>query len=182
MTSSEQPATDPSTNPATEPADQLGAETEQSSQISVSAQERAAATELLALYAEAIDAGDFEGVADLLSDAELFDDSGNLIAQSRSEILALYTAMTLKHADGTPMTAHVITNVIVDTAGPNKLQMRSRFTVFQATDSLPLQVVVVGRYVDTLTLKDGTWRFTTRVMMPQAWGDVTQHLSFDPRR
>jgi len=177
MTSRKKPASQTASQPAKE-SNRAGTEL---SPNSVSAQDRAAAAELLARYAEAIDAGDFEGVADLLSDAELLDDSGNLVAGSRAEILGLYSAMTLRHADGTPLTSHVITNVIVESAGPDKLQMRSRFTVFQATDSLPLQAVVVGRYVDTLTRKNGEWRFTTRVMAPQAWGDVSQHLSFDPR-
>lgn len=147
----------------------------------VSAEDKAEAAELLARYAEFIDAGDFEGLAELLADAELLDESGNRVAKGKAEMLALYSAMTLRHADGTPLTAHVITNVIVESAGPDELQMRSRFTVFQATDSLPLQPVVIGRYVDTLRQIDGSLRFTSRVMMPQAWGDVTQHLSFDPR-
>jgi hypothetical protein len=147
----------------------------------VSAEDRAAATELLARYAEGIDAGDFDGVAELLSDAELLDSSGNRIAQGKEEIHALYSALTLRHEDGTPCTAHVITNVIVESSGPDELKMRSRFTVFQATESLPLQAVVVGRYEDTLKRLDGEWRFATRVMIPQAWGDVSQHLSFDPR-
>ncbi|CAB4745592.1 unannotated protein [freshwater metagenome] len=155
--------------------------TEGATPATVSAEDRAAATELLARYGEAIDAGDFEGLAELLSDAELLDESGNRIAQGKAEILALYSAMTLRHADGTPLTAHVITTVIVESAGTDTLQMRSRFTVFQATDSLPLQAVVVGRYRDTLTRLQGEWRFTQRVMMPQAWGDVSEHLSFDPR-
>jgi 3-phenylpropionate/cinnamic acid dioxygenase small subunit len=150
-------------------------------QSRVSAEDKAEAAELLARYAEFIDAGDFEGLAELLADAELLDESGNRIAKGKAEMLALYSAMTLRHADGTPLTAHVITNVIVESAGPDEWQMRSRFTVFQATDSLPLQPVVVGRYVDTLRRIDGSLRFTARVMMPQAWGDVTQHLSFDPR-
>jgi 3-phenylpropionate/cinnamic acid dioxygenase small subunit len=143
--------------------------------------DRAEAAELLARYAEAIDAGDFDAVGDLLSDAVMEDGSGMRIASGRDEVVAIYAGTTLRHDDGTPLTAHVITNVIVDGIGPDELEMRSRFTVFQATPSLPLQPVVVGRYVDTVRRIDGTWRFTKRVMAPQAWGDVSQHLSFDPR-
>ena len=169
MTNSPLPSSEPDSTPRT-----IG-------QSRVSAEDKAEAAELLARYAEFIDDGDFEGLAELLAHAALLDESGNRIAQGREEILGLYNAMTLRHTDGTPLTAHVITNVIVESAGPDELQMRSRFTVFQATDSLPLQPVVVGRYVDTLRRIDGSLRFTARVMIPQAWGDVTQHLSFDPR-
>ena len=152
-----------------------------SNPMSVDPADRAAAAELLARYAEAIDAGDFDAVGDLFADAVVEDASGMRISSTRDEVVKIYEATTLRHDDGTPMTAHVITNVIVDAIGPDELQMRSRFTVFQATETLPLQPVVVGRYTDTVRRIDGGWRFVKRVMAPQAWGDVSQHLSFDPR-
>ena len=143
--------------------------------------DRALAVELLARYAEAIDAGDFAGVGALLGDAELQDADGHRIASGPDEIEALYTATTLRHGDGTPMTAHVITNAIVDAVGADELEVRSRFVVFQGTDSLALQPVVVGRYVDRVVRSGAGWRFLSRRMMPERWGDVSQHLSFDPR-
>lgn len=143
--------------------------------------DRALAVELLARYAEAIDAGDFTAVAAVLGDAELQDAEGNRIASGAAEIEALYAATTLRHADGTPMTAHVITNAIVDVVDADELEVRSRFVVFQATSTLPLQPVVVGRYVDRLGRDGNGWRFLTRRMIPERWGDVSEHLSFDPR-
>ena len=143
--------------------------------------DRAIAAELLARYAEAIDAGDFDAVGTLLSDATLVDESGREIASGAEAISALYLATTKRHADGTPLTAHVITNVIVEPVGPDEMELRSRFTVFQATPKLPLQPVVVGRYVDRVTRLGGQWRFTRRQMIPERWGHVGEHLSFDPR-
>lgn len=143
--------------------------------------DRAMAIELLARYAEAIDAGDFAAVGALLGDAELQDAEGNRIASGAAEIEALYAATTLRHDDGTPMTGHVITNAIVDAVGPGELEVRSRFVVFQATDTLPLQPVVIGRYVDRVERVGPAWRFRVRRMIPERWGDVSQHLSFDPR-
>lgn len=143
--------------------------------------DRALAVELLARYAEAIDAGDFAGVGRLLGDAELLDADGNRIAGGAAEIEALYVATTRRHDDGTPMTAHVITNTIVDRLGPDELEMRSRFVVFQGTATLALQPIVVGRYVDRLAREDGGWRFASRTMIPERWGDVGEHLTFDPR-
>ncbi len=147
------------------------------------AADRWAAAELLARYAEAIDAGDFAGLGALLGDAVLEDEHGHEIASGAGAVEALYTATTRRHADGTPMTAHVITNVIVDAVPgvDDELEVRSRFTVLQATDDLPLQPVVVGRYVDRVRLVDGAWRFVRRRMVPERWGDVAQHLTFDPR-
>lgn len=146
-----------------------------------SAHDRALAVELLARYAEAIDAGDFAGVGALLADAELLDEHGNRIAVGAEQIQALYEATTLRHDDGTPMTAHVITNTIVDVVGADELELRSRFVVFQGTDTLALQPVVVGRYVDRVARGGGGWRFVRRTMVPERWGDVSEHLSFDPR-
>lgn len=142
--------------------------------------DRAEMAELLARYAEAIDAGDFEAVGALLGDAELRDEHDHLIVAGAEAITALYAATTRRHEDGTPLTAHVITNVIVEGLGPDQAEMRSRFTVFQRTTSLPLQPVVVGRYVDRMERHDGAWRFARRRMVPQFWGDVSEHLTFDP--
>ncbi len=149
--------------------------------VDVEPGDRAIAVELLARYAEAIDAGDFEAVGSLLSEAMLVDEEGREIAVGRDVINALYSATTKRHADGTPLTAHVITNVIVERIGPNELELRSRFTVFQATPDLPLQAIVVGRYVDRVVRREGTWCFSQRQMIPERWGQIGEHLTFDPR-
>jgi hypothetical protein len=152
------------------------------SQQPVDAGDRLAAAELLARYAEAIDAGDFAGIGELLSDATLEDGDGNEIVSGAAAVEALYVATTLRHDDGTPRTAHVITNVIVERSADraDELEMRSRFTVFQGTDTRGLRPVVVGRYVDRVRRIDGRWRFVRRRMIPERWGDVSEHLTFDP--
>lgn len=164
-----------------DPAEDVGPTGTTGSSGRVDPHDRALAIELLARYGEAIDAGDFAAVGELLADAELQDADGGRIAAGRTEIEALYAATTLRHDDGTPMTSHVITNAIVDSVGPDELEVRSRFVVLQGTDSLPLQPVVVGRYVDRVVRDGDGWRFRTRRMIPERWGDVSQHLSFDPR-
>ncbi|MFN8052196.1 MAG: nuclear transport factor 2 family protein [Acidimicrobiales bacterium] len=148
--------------------------------MNVDPADRALAAELLARYAEHIDAGDFAAVGRLLADAVLEDAAGNRVAAGAEEIEALFVATTRRHADGTPLTAHVITNVIVEAVGVDELEMRSRFTVFQATPTFPLAPVVVGRYVDRVARRDGAWRFVRRRMIPERWGDVGEHLTFDP--
>ncbi len=144
--------------------------------------DRAEAAELLARYAEAIDAGDFAAVGALLGDAVVEDGEGNRIASGAAEVEALYVATTRRHADGTPRTAHVITNVIVEAVpdAPDELEMRSRFTVLQGTERLGLQPIVVGRYVDRVRRAGDGWRFARRRMIPERWGDVGDHLTFDP--
>lgn len=153
-----------------------------------SADHRWAAAELLARYAELMDAGDFAGVGVLLSDAEITDADGNVIATGAAQVQALYEATTRRFDDGTPHSAHVITNVIVEPVEPDspvdepaaELEVRSRFTVLQGTERLGLQPIVTGRYVDRLRLIDGEWRFVRRRMVPERWGDIADHLTFDP--
>ena len=155
---------------------------------SVDPSDRLEAAELLARYAEAMDAGDFVAVGALLADAVVQDSHGRAVAVGAEAVEALYAGTTRRHRDGTPGTAHVITNVIVERVKPDdgadqndELEMRSRFTVLQGTVRLGLQPIVVGRYVDRLRRVDGSWRFVNRRMIPERWGDVADHLTFDPR-
>ena len=74
-----------------------------------------------------------------------------------------------------------ITNAIVDRIDNDTVEMRSRFVVLQATERLALQPIAVGRYVDRVERRGGTWRIVKRQMLPQLWGDTSQHLTFDPR-
>lgn len=141
--------------------------------------DRAEAVEQLARYAELIDAGDFSGVGELLAHATIEDGDGRPIASGAEQIAELYRATTRRHGDGTPLTAHLVTNAIVD-AVEGGLEMRSRFLVLQATDLLALQPVVAGTYTDRMERIEGRWRFVRRRMDPRLWGDVSEHLSFDP--
>jgi hypothetical protein len=97
-----------------------------------------------------------------------------------ADIAALYVATTRRHADGTPLTAHVITNPIVEVAADRATaSVRSRFLVVQATPDLGLQPIVAGRYHDTFERVDGAWRFATRHMEPRLAGDLREHLLID---
>ncbi|MDN4175526.1 nuclear transport factor 2 family protein [Nocardioides sp. SOB77] len=127
---------------------------------------------LLYRYAELIDAGDLDGVAALFEHGSVMGQHGP------AAVRELYAATTRIHEPaGTPLTHHVVTNPIVEvdesagTAG-----CRSRFTVLQATDALPLQPVAAGRYVDTFTRVDGRWWFASRTMHLDLTGDLSQHL------
>jgi 3-phenylpropionate/cinnamic acid dioxygenase small subunit len=149
---------------------------------------RSEVEELLARYAELIDAGDFAGVGLLLGKAVITTEDGTVVARGRDEIRALYEQTTRRHADGTPRTQHVITNVIVEPlteagVSPARVVARSRFTVLQATESIPLQVIVAGRYRDVLEQTEGGgWVFVERCMCPDLLGKLGDHLLFDLAR
>lgn len=133
---------------------------------------------LVHAYAERIDDGDFEGVAELLAEAELRTEGLPGAVRGREAILELYRRTTRVHPEtGTPRTAHLVTNLVIEVdevAGTARA--RSHFAVLQATPSLPLQVVAAGRYRDRFVRGAEGWRFRERVIRLELVGDVREHL------
>lgn len=76
---------------------------------------------------------------------------------------------------GTPKTHHVTSNVRIRPDGPNRATGHSYFTIFQATDDLPLQCVVCGTYTDKYEKKEGVWGFVERRFDYRLIGDLTHH-------
>jgi hypothetical protein len=144
-----------------------------------------AVANLVHSYAERIDLGDFDGLADLLADATITSEGTDLDIRGRAAVLALYIDGTRRYEDtGTPKTKHVTTNLIIevdDSAGT--ATCRSYFTVLQAVrDSLPLQPIIAGRYHDRFVRNGdgaGGWRFDARHMIVDLVGDLSQHLLLD---
>ncbi len=135
---------------------------------------------LLYTYAERIDLGDLEGVADLFEHAVITTPGVEPGPGGRDAALETYRRSTRLYDDGTPKTKHVTTNVIieVDEAGQTATA-RSYFTVFQRLDDFPLQAIIAGRYHDRFERVDGHWCFTERMMLPELLGDLSRHLLFD---
>jgi hypothetical protein len=134
---------------------------------------------LLMTYAERVDAGRFAEAAAMFESATYrVDQRGRAQPQTYrgpAEV-GTYMARTKLFPDGTPRTKHVNTNVIID-IGASTATSRCYVTVMQQTDSLPLQPVAAGRYVDTFERVDGEWRFTDRLITGFLVGDVSQHKS-----
>jgi len=137
---------------------------------------REAIEALIVTYAERIDAGDLPGVAALFDGAVYRSAQGGAYHGSRA-VLEVLQQKVILHADGTPRTKHVTTNLVVeiDEAGASATA-RSYFTVLQATERLPLQPIVAGRYHDRFVRAAGTWRFADRLIFMDLVGDLSQHL------
>jgi hypothetical protein len=138
---------------------------------------------LIGRYAELIDGGDFDGVADLMSLATLGAVGETNGVRGRTEVARLFHETTLRHDDGTPRTKHVTTNLIVDVDDESgTATARSYFTVLQAVAGLPLQPIVAGRFHDRFERVAGTWRFAERRFAVDLVGDVSLHLAGDTLR
>jgi 3-phenylpropionate/cinnamic acid dioxygenase small subunit len=144
------------------------------------ADDKLAITELLYRYAELIDAGDFDGVGQLLARATFAgtrspQTSG---AEAITKLLAMTTRRYPEHGN-TPRTRHLVLNPIVDVED-GTASARSTFCVIQNTEMVPLQPIVVGRYFDTFAHDEQGWFFTERKVDVEMIGDVSAHLTLDP--
>jgi len=138
---------------------------------------------LLYTYAERIDAGDLEGVAELFTHGRIHGQENGppeTVFEGRDAVLGLYEMATRIYEDtGTPKTKHLTTNARIevdDDAGT--ATARTSYAVTQATDDLPLQLIITGHYQDTFHRVDGRWWFDTRVMFIDQTGDLSHHLKF----
>ncbi|KAA0111389.1 nuclear transport factor 2 family protein [Mycolicibacterium sp. P1-5] len=141
-----------------------------------------AITNLIYVYAELIDAGDLDAVADLFMHGRICGvENGppETVFDGRERVREMYEMATRLYEDGTPKTKHNTSNVqlhIDDEAGTAR--SRSYYCVTQATPDLPLQVIVTGHYHDTFHRVDGQWWFDSRTMFVDQVGDVSHHLKF----
>jgi ketosteroid isomerase-like protein len=136
---------------------------------------------LIYLYAERIDAGDLEGVAELFSEAEIISPVHNVTRKGYDEVLEMYRlSCRLYESTGTPLTKHLTTNVIIELDPDGQgAGARSYYTVIQATEGLPLQPIISGKYRDRFRKADGRWRFASREMHVDLLGDCSAHLLYD---
>jgi 3-phenylpropionate/cinnamic acid dioxygenase small subunit len=139
------------------------------------ADDKLAITELLYRYAELIDAGDFDGVGELLGKGTFMGVEGAVTIGN------LFAKTTRRYPEqgNTPRTRHLALNPIVDVDG-DTATARSTFYVVQQTETIALQPIVVGRYADTFVRGESGWYFTERIVDVQMIGDVSDHLMIDP--
>ena len=136
-----------------------------------------AITRLLYRYAELMDAGDFDGVAELLGRGSFMGVAG------AARIAKLFASTTRRFEDhgNTPRTRHLVLNPIVDVDG-DTASARSTFCVMQQTETVALQPIVVGRYADAFARDTDGWYFTERIVDVEMVGDTSEHLTIDPRQ
>src|SRR4051812_41651275 len=116
-------------------------------------------------YAECVDRADFATIGQIFEHAEMTTRGMDGAIVGADAVAGLYRHTNKVHPDGTTLTRHLTTNVILDIdEAADTATARSSFVVFQATPSVPLQPIIAGRYRDAFTRVDGEWRFTRREM------------------
>ena len=136
-------------------------------------------------YAEGIDQGDIETVAQLFMQGAIVLPDGNEI-RGYQEVLDAYTGMVMFYdADEklvpyqrnacTPRTRHVVTNVIFEFDNAvTSVDVRSYFTVYQTLDGKN-EVIAGGRYVDEFVKAIQGWYLAKRTIHFDNMGDMSRH-------
>ena len=96
-------------------------------------------------------------------------------------IAGLFGMTTRRFPNGSPKTRHLVLNAIVEVDG-DVATARSTFCVVQATDAVPFQPIVAGRYYDRFARDADGWFFTERKADVEMVGDVSDHLLIDPHQ
>ena len=138
--------------------------------------DRATIATLIYTYAERLDAGDFEGVAELFANATFRSTARPEVRRGSTEVLDVYRK-TVALYDGSPCTKHLTTNLLIqvdDATGT--ATARSYYSVLQARPELPLQVIIAGRYHDCFARRADAWQFTDRLVLVDLLGDLRFHL------
>ncbi len=131
---------------------------------------------LLGTYCDRIDAADHDGVGALFGeDGALLTDDGVELARGAAAIAAFYRGLIKLH-DGQQRTKHVVANTVLEPDGDDRVVARSSYVVLQATDDLPLQPIIAGRYVDAFERADGAWRWAERRFTADLTGHLSHHL------
>jgi 3-phenylpropionate/cinnamic acid dioxygenase small subunit len=131
---------------------------------------------LIYRYAELIDAGEFEQVAELLRDARIIF-SADRDPVTAEELLANFNDTIILYADGTPRTKHLVTNLDVEVDGDGTAVARSTYVVLQQVDAGPIQTIVAGRYLDRFMKVGNNWLWTERDYSTiDLIGDQSMHL------
>lgn len=141
-----------------------------------------AITSLMFEYAECIDRADFAGIGKLFAHAQIRSSAADPARGMRGEaaVRDFYANTNKVHTDGTLRTRHLNTNIRADiNEATGVAVVRSSYLVLQATDVLPFQPIVAGRYEDRFERHGGVWHFADRLIHVDQVGNVSEHLAID---
>ena len=133
---------------------------------------------LLFTYTHRFDEGDFEGAATLFQHAQIIVGALGETVDYLGLLENWRRMVMLCDSSSMPRTMHTCTNAIINiNLDDGTARARSYYVVYQQTDSLPLQAIVAGRYVDTFELVAEQWRFSQRdYRLMEMIGNIDEHL------
>jgi len=133
--------------------------------------------QLLYRYCDAVDRADSAELNALFAHADVYAGGPPITPGSTPGYGDILTGIVQIYPDtGHLKTRHLCTNIIVDFDDDQHARCRSCFVVFQATDALPLQPVMTGRYHTRMDKVNGQWRFAEQRYEIGLVGDLSAHM------
>ena len=139
---------------------------------------------LINLYFQKVDAGDFEGCGALFKDAVVhYPSSGMKISKDPAAIAELMRSYVKLYGDAQiPLTRHHSGNIIIEPAGTNTAKAQCSAIIFQGTPDFPFQAIGEASYSDVFEKIDNVWTFIYREINLNFMGDMSHHLSREVKR
>ena len=132
---------------------------------------------LLYSYCWLIDSGDFDGLCELLKDADIYY-SGKLSYHKDPKGYMNTLKPIVRYEDGTPKTSHMCIDPIIEVAPDGLSATAKSYTVVVQgiTGQMLPQIIWVDRKLDTFQKVEGRWRFKSRDFITRAEGDTAMHI------
>ena len=138
-------------------------------------------------YTFLVDAGDFTGLAELISPGSLrpmmVGDIGAPLTTTDA-IRDWYASQVVTYRNGDPRTRHLVTNqyIEIDTTGLSATS-RSYFTVLQRPPRNAYAIVVGGQYFDSFAKAGGRWQFVEKmIQVDHLNANIADHFVVSPER
>jgi len=123
------------------------------------------------------DRGDFDGVGELFAHGTIRVKDMEGAWSGAEEVAEQFRRATRIYSEGGARTHHMSTNLVIDVdEEAGRATCRSYYTMLQATDALPFQIIDAGHNTDRFERVDGEWRWTERFITVELHGDLSQHL------
>jgi 3-phenylpropionate/cinnamic acid dioxygenase small subunit len=141
--------------------------------------DRMAIENLIFRYARYVDTAQYEALGELFADAIITANKTDQVFIGAAAVRDYWRMSNKRFECGTPRTHHVITNLEFEEKSDGSVQVRSCFSVFQATPAIALQPIACGRYEDLFSEASGRWRFRSKHIEVTLLGNVSDHLNVD---
>jgi hypothetical protein len=139
--------------------------------------DKVAIDNLIARYAQCVDAADYAALGKLFVSGQITANVRGDRLVGEEQVRTFYSTTNRTHADGTARTHHIVTNLEYHPASADEIRVDSCFTVFQGTETLPLQPIVAGRYNDVFVRDRSGWRFASKHIVVTHLGNLSEHLT-----
>ncbi|PRX27322.1 SnoaL-like protein [Paraburkholderia sp. BL18I3N2] len=131
---------------------------------------------LIFKYAHLLDTGRWNDLGELFSHADVYIAGKLASSHNGAKLTEMWKRYVLLYPNGTPRTHHIMSNVTIEPDGENQARSHSYVLVVQQSDTLPLQPIIAGDYLDRFIKVDDVWRFSERRIGNELFGDLSQHL------